>query len=116
MNFAGTVDDRFFPDCTSLAIVHVVTLIEHHGFDSGEGSTNSADRRTVEHIPKNFGSHHQNRGISIEGDVTRQQTYVVVSKLIAEVAQLLVGEGFEGSGVKDTPPPGKCLMDGVFAD
>jgi hypothetical protein len=116
LNFAGTVDDRFFPNCTALAIVHVVTLVEHHGFDSSEGSTNSADRRTVEHIPKYFGSHHQNRRISIEGNVTCEQTYHLVSKLMAEVAQLLVGECFEGSGVEDAPPPFECLMDGVFAD
>ncbi len=90
LNLGRAIDDRLFPHGAALAVVHVVALVEHHGLHLLQGGAGFADASAVEHVAKDFGGHHHDRGVAVDGEIAGQQTYILVAKLIAKVAQLLV--------------------------
>ena len=116
LDFSGAIDDGFFPNGAPLAIVHVVAFVEDDGFDTDEGGADFPDGGAIEHVAEDFGGHDQDGRIPIDGDIAGEETHVVAAKDFAKVAEFLVGQGFEGGGVKNAAIAGKGAIDGIFAD
>ena len=56
-----------------------------------------------EGIAVNFGGHHDNRGLRIQGDVSGEDSNLL-SVAFAKVPVLLITEGFDGGPVNDRFP------------
>ena len=113
------INNRFFPNRTSIAIANVVTFIQNHCFYIIQRSSQLSDRSFVEHIAKNFGSHYHHICIGIDNNISRQQTNflgIVRTKLILKIAKLLIRQSFEGSCIKHPLAMTQCSINCIFAN
>ncbi|CAI8420168.1 MAG: Uncharacterised protein [Cyanobium sp. ARS6] len=109
------MNDRFLPDRAALGVVHVVALIEHNGLHIGQGIVMLIGF-CVEHVPEDLRGHHHDRSLPVDTEIAGHQTDVLGTELLAEIAQLLIGESFERCGVKDFLAMSHGSMNGVLAD
>ena len=114
LNRGRTVDDRFFPHGAALGIIHVVALVEHHRLHALQRVISRIGFR-VEHVAEDLGGHHHHLGLPVEAHITGEQPHPLGAKLLAEIAQLLVGERLQRRGVKNLLAMGQGPVDGVFA-
>jgi hypothetical protein len=68
----------------------------------------------VEHVAEDLGGHHHDPRLPVEAEVAGEQPHVGVTELVAEVAQLLVGEGLERRCVEHLAAMGQGAVDGVL--
>ena len=115
LNLGRAVNNRLFPHGSPLAIVHVVAFVEDDGFHLLQGGARFANAGAVEHVAKYFGGHHHHGGVAVDGEIAGQQPDIFVAKLLAKIAQLLVGERLQRSGIKHPLAVGDRPVDGVFA-
>ena len=108
------MDDRFFPHGAALGIIHVVALVEHHRLHALQRVISRIGFR-VEHVAEDLGGHHHHLGLPVEAHITGEQPHPLGAKLLAEIAQLLVGERLQRRGVKNLLAMGQGPVDGVFA-
>ena len=88
----------------------VVHLVHHHVAEVRQG------RRTrVDHVAEHFGGHHHDRSVTVDRVVAGEQPHVLVAELVAEIAQLLVGERLERRGVENLLAMSQGAVDRVFA-
>ena len=109
------VDDRFLPDGAALGVVHVMALIEHHRLHVMEGVVGLAIDLRIEHVAEDLGGHHHDAGLAVEAQVAGEQAHVLGAELVAEIAQLLIGEGLERRCVEHLAPMGQGPVNGVLA-
>ena len=108
------MNDGFLPDRAPLGIIHVVALIKHHRLNIGQRIITFI-RFGIEHVAEDLSGHHHDRGLSIHTQITGHQTDVLVTELLSEISQLLIGEGLQRSCVEDLLTMGQGAIDGVFA-
>jgi hypothetical protein len=105
------VDDDLLPDPAPLAILEIVDLVEHDHPDILEVRAIG-----IHHVAQHLGGHHHDRGGAVDRVVTGQQAHGVVAMSPAEVAELLVGQRLERSGVDGAPAHGPGPGDGGLGD
>ncbi|CAI8169321.1 MAG: Uncharacterised protein [Synechococcus sp. CC9902] len=113
LNRRRAVNDGLLPDRAPLGVIHVVALVKHHRLNIGERIITFI-RFGVEHVAKDLGGHHHDRGLAIHTQITGHQTDVLVSELLSEIPQLLVGEGLQRSCVEDLLAMGQGAINGVL--
>ena len=104
------VDDHLLPDRPPETILQVVDLVEYdrvHGGQIGAG---------VNHVAEHFGGHHHDRGVMVDDVIAGEQTDPLAPVNLPEVAELLVGEGFQGGGVEHPFGVGQAQMDSRLGD
>ena len=70
----------------------------------------------VKKVPKNFGGHDEDLGIGLELDVACHDADSVFWKLFLEIGELLIGQGFDGIGGKDSLAFRKGLVNSDLSD
>ena len=90
----GKHDDHFFPNNTTVDIVHVMNLVENHKFDISYQVGSS-----IQHGPKNLGCHNQTIRIGIDLNITSNETNIDIFERFFEVTKLLIRQCFDGRGV-----------------
>ena len=115
LNCRRAVNDRFLPHGAPLGIIHVVALIEHHGFHPFQGILTVFDLR-IKHVAEDLGGHHHDRGFAVGGEIPRHQAHAIGAELLAEIPQFLVRQRLQRGGVKNTLAMGQGAMDGVLAN
>ena len=113
LNRGRAVNDGFFPDRAALGVIHVVALIQHHGFNISERII-TCIRFGIQHVAEDLCGHHHDRSLSIHTQITGHQTNVLVAKLLPEIAELLIGESLQRSCVKDLLAMGQGAINGVL--
>ena len=115
LNRGRAVNDRFFPDGASLGIVHVVALVQHHGFHIRQWIV-MLIRLGVKHVPEDFRGHHHDRGFAIDAEIACHQADVLGAELLAEITKLLIGQRLQRRGVEHLLTVGHRPVDGVLTD
>ena len=110
-----TVNDRFLPDRAPLGVIHVVTLIQDDGFHVGQGIV-LLICLGVQHVAEDLRGHDHDRGLTVDAEVTGHQPDTILTELLTEIAQFLVGEGLERRCVKHLLAMGQGPDDGVLTD
>ena len=93
---AVEVDDDLLPHRSAQAIGQVVHLVHHH-----EAETLEQGRAGVQHVAQHLGGHDHDVGIGPDRGVTGQQADPVVAEPVDQLAELLVRQRLDGSGVED---------------
>ena len=102
-------DDGLFPRRAAFRVGQIVHLVKH-------------DRRNIahvaleQHVAVDFGGHDDDGRARVLHQVARHQTDGSVPILGAEVAELLVRQGFEGSSVDHALPVAHGRPHGVLGD
>lgn len=102
-------DHGLFPDDASLAVAHVVHLVED---DPGDlfGDLGAA----VEHAAEDLGGHHETGRVLVLRDVAGDQADVFED--LAELSVLLVAQGLDRRGVDHALLVAESRRDGVLGD
>ena len=90
-----------------------MAFVEHHRLHIRQRVIGLISLR-IKHVAEDLRGHHHDRSLTVHAEVTGHQTDVVGSKLLTEVAQLLIGKGLERRGVKHLLAMGDGSVDGVF--
>ena len=88
-------EDDFLPDRATETISQVVHLVEHDPTQGVEGVGVAVD-----HIPQHLSRHDDNGSFRVDGDVTSQQTHLVLTVTSHQIMELLVGQRLDGGGVE----------------
>ena len=107
------MNDRLLPDRAALGVVHVMTLIQHHGFHVRQGVV-VLIRLGVEHVAEDLCGHHNDGSLTIDAEVSGHQTDVVLAVGLPEIPQFLVGQRLEWRCVEHLLAMGEGPMDGVL--
>jgi len=102
---------RFFPDGAALDVIQIMDFVKNDPADLLDAF--GIFKKT---IPVNFGGHDKERGIGIDRDVPGQDADDVLTESFLEVAELLIAQGLDRSGVNDSLPAGKGFFDRFFSD
>jgi hypothetical protein len=111
-----------FPDLAAIRIIDEVALIKDDEAQvvkrqgSCKAETLCFTTLFVKKVPKNFGGHHENLGIGLELDIACHDTDSVFWELFLEIGELLIGEGFDRIGGKDSLAFRKGLVDVDLSD
>ena len=88
-------EDDFLPDRATETISQVVHLVEHDPTQGVEGVGVAVD-----HIPQHLSRHDDNGSFRVDGDVTSQQTHLVLTVTSHQIMELLVGQRLDRGGVE----------------
>src|SRR5919202_4819412 len=90
LDFWGAIYDGLFPNRAPLSVIHVVALIQHYGFNADQRGADFSNGCAIEHVAEDFGGHHQDWGIPVDGDITGEKTDLLCAKQLSKITQLLV--------------------------
>jgi len=68
----------------------------------------------VDHVSEDFGRHHDDAGVAVDGIVAGEQSDLICSVQLAKVGELLVREGFERGRVIRLDVALEGQVDGIF--
>ena len=113
-------NERLLPNMSTIHVVDVVDLIEDHGTQrihtDGTGRAEMCRGRGMfeEQIAQDFRGHHDNLGIRIGLDVTRQDAHRGAGEEVFEIMVFLVAEGLNGCRVEDTLVLAESVGNRIF--
>ena len=107
-NVGRGVDDHLLPHRPPGPVLQIMHLVQHHRLHFGQVVPH------VDHVAQHFGGHHHHRGAPVHRVVPGEQTHPFASVNPAQVAEFLVGQGFDGSGVKSPPAPAQAHLHRPF--
>ena len=100
------MDQYLFPDGAPVRILQVVDLVHHNPLEPVKRVA-----PLIQHVPEHLGGHHHDRCLSVDRVVPGQQSDLLGSVRRDEIAELLVGQGFQRRRVETLAPGGDRVLD-----
>lgn len=114
-------DHGLLPDLATTGVIDIVAFIKDdeaeviEGQGGSEADTLGLRALLAQEVAQNLGGHDENLGRGEFLDVPGHEADRCISELSLQIAELLIGQGFDGGGIEDTLPLFQCLIDTEFA-